>query len=275
LQVLLFQGCFSGARNPHNNAYYDGFHESTAVESENIVVPESNYNETVPQNNYYYDPDHMNRNNIYGYNNAWYWRTMYRPYNHRYDSHYSFYFGYNTRPARYYGYNNYRFFDPYFDYSYNSFYYDDYYYPSYASYPRYYHGSHSNFSHNRFQSDSGTGTSQNSNAVRKFNRLRHTGSTSTVNGSNPAPYYIPLIKDVKTSGNKKRVAVRKSKNRGTTEIKSRSSSKTSTKVKSGSKKSTKIKSSSHRGRSGKSSSSRSKSSSSNNNKSSKKDSKRK
>jgi len=155
------------------------------------------------------------------------------------------------------------------------FYYDDYYYPSYASYPRYYHGSHSNFSYNRFRSDSGTGTSRNSNAVRKFNRLRHTGSTSTVNGSNPAPYYIPLIKDIKTSGNKKRVAVRKSKSRGTSEIKSRSTSKTTTKVKSGSKKSTKIKSSSHRGRSGKSSSSRSKSSSSNNNKSSKKDSKRK
>ena len=240
------------------------------MESVRIEKPESEYSETIPQNNYYYDPDYMNRNNRYGYNNAWYWRTMYRPYNHRYDSRYNFYFGYNMGPLPYCGYDYY-YSDPYFDYSYNSFFCDDYYYRSYASYPRYYHGSHFNYAHNQVRS--GSGTSQNSNAVRKFNRLRRTGSTSTVNGSNPAPYYIPLIKDVKTSGNKKRVTVKKSKSRGTSEIKSKSSSRTRTKVKSGSKKSTKVKSSSHRGRSGKSSSK--KSSSSDKNKSSKKDSKRK
>jgi len=217
----------------------------------------------------------MNRNSMYGYNNAWYWRTMYRPYNHRYDSRYNFYFGYNRGPRGYYGYDNY-YYDPYFNYSYNSFVYDDYYYPSYASYPNNYYNSHSHYFNNR--NLSGSGTSQKSYTARKFNRLRHTGSTSTVNGSNPVPYYIPLIKSVKTGGSNKKVTVKKSKSRGTSEIKSRSSSRKSTEVKSGSKKSTKVKSSSHRGRSGKSSSKRSssssKSKSSKESKSSKKDSRR-
>ena len=174
---------------------------------------------------------------------------MYRPYNYRSNSRYSFFFGYHYRPSRYYGLDNYNFFDPYYDYSYNSFFYDDYYYPSY---PSYYHSTNSNYY--QYRTGSGSGTPQNSNAVRKFNRLRHTGSSSALNGSNPAPYYIPLIKSVKSNENEgsKRATVRKSKSRGTSEVKSRSSSRKSKEVKSSGKKTTTVKSSSHRGRSGKS-----------------------
>ena len=221
----------------------------------------------------------MNRYNIYGYNNAWYWRSMYRPYNHRYDSRYSFYFGYNYGSANYYGYDNYNYYDPFYSHAYNSYYYDDFYFPFNTGYAGNFYRPHTHF--NQRQIQSGSGNSHKSNQVRKFNRLRRAGSISTVNGSNPSPYYIPLIKPVKTNENNssRKVTVKKSKNRGTSGTSTRSGSRKSKEVKSSSTKGTKIKSSSHRGRSGKrtvkKSSSSSKGDTGENSKSSKKNSKRK
>jgi len=279
---LLFQGCFSAARNPDNNAYYDGFHESSAVEIKEIEKPESEYqepDETVKEYNYYYDPYYMNRFNMMRYDNAWYWRSMYRPYHHRYDTRFSFYFGYNQGPVRYYGYDNYYYYDPFYDYAYDFYYYDDFYYPFYSSYPGYFYQPHTHYTQRQIRT--GSGNSQGSNPVRKYNRLRHTGSTTSVNNPNPVPYYIPIIKTITTTekGNSKTLTVKKSKSRGTKELNSRSSSRKSKEVTRGSKKTVKVKSSSHRGRSGKSrvkkSSSSSKSDSGNKSDSTKRDGSRK
>lgn len=188
---ILFLGCYTTTRNPHQSTYYDGFRESESTEideAETEVVYEAADNNLT--GNYYYDPYYMNRYMMTRYDHAWYWRGMYRPYQYRHHRNFSIYFGYSSGPiwSSYYDYYSY---DPYYDqYGGNYSYWNDYYSPynnnygsiyrPYSYYPRTI----------VYVTD---GSSGSSDQRRRYNSLTQTSGGVSPTNPNPVPYYIPNI----------------------------------------------------------------------------------
>ncbi|MCH8304315.1 MAG: hypothetical protein IIB94_04210 [Candidatus Marinimicrobia bacterium] len=188
---ILFLGCYTTTRNPHQSTYYDGFRESESTEideAETEVVYEAADNSL--NGNYYYDPYYMNRYMMTRYDHAWYWRSMYRPYQYRHHRNFSIYFGYSSGPiwSSYYDYYAY---DPYYDqYGGNYSYWNDYYSP----YNNYYGSIYRPYSYYPrtivYVTD---GSSGSSNQRRRYNSLTQTSGGVSPSNPNPVPYYIPNI----------------------------------------------------------------------------------
>ena len=195
LLMLLTQACYTTTRNPDSGAYYDGYHEQSAQE-------DSEYIETVPlqtgYNYYQYDPYYMDRYSIMDYNRAWYWRSMYRPYYHRNDWRFSFYFGYNSYNPHYSIYDHYLY-DPYY-YQWQDYYYWNDFYTLNAGYPGYFYQPYSYYPNTHIHVQTGNRTSSNSN--RPYGRLSQTSSGSMGTSPNPLPYLIPNIAIIPTTGSR-------------------------------------------------------------------------
>ena len=197
--MLFVQACYTTTRNPESGAYYDGYHEQSAQEAE-TDQGDSEYAETEPLqtgNNYYqYDPYYMDRYSLRDYNRAWYWRSMYRPYYHRNDWRFSFYFGYNSY-SPYYSLYDHHFYDPYY-YQWQDYYYWNDFYNVYAGYPGSFYQPYSYYPNTYVYVQSGNPGS--SNSYRSYGRLSQTSSGSAVTSPTPLPYLIPDIAIIPTTG---------------------------------------------------------------------------
>ena len=199
--MLSMQACYTTTRNPDSGAYYDGYHEQS-VQAEETDQVDSEYTETetlrTGYNYYHYDPYYMDRYTLMDYNRAWYWRSMYRPYYHRNDWRFSFYFGYNSF-SPYYSFYDHHFYDPYY-YHWQDYYYGNDFYTLYSGYPGRFYQPYSYYPNTYIYVQSGNTTSSNSN--RTYGRLSQTSSGNVVSSPNPLPYLIPNIAIIPTKGSK-------------------------------------------------------------------------
>ena len=188
---ILFLGCYTTTRNPHQSTYYDGFRESESTEideAETEVVYEAADNSL--NGNYYYDPYYMNRYMMTRYDHAWYWRDMYRPYQYRHHRNYSIYFGYSSGP-RWDSWYDYYSYDPYYDqYGGDYSYWNDYYSPHHNNYGSIYRPYSYSPRTIVYVSDGNSGSSYQR---RRYNSLTQTSGTVSPANPNPVPYYIPNI----------------------------------------------------------------------------------